>query len=184
MNKTWLCNVPHIRYLDLAIIFFFPLENQDYRKVALVTNSIAEKWNVTAEELEKIAAVNTPKVLPISFMRIETLMKELALLGEEIEIPEEEHQPMYIVTNENRMFGASGILYPGALKQISDWLQDDLYILPSSIHECIVIPCKNSYEKDVYEKMVHDVNEQQVTEEEFLSNTVYVYYADRDSIGL
>lgn len=140
------------------------------RGTVLITNSHLEKWNIKKEFLYSIASRNTEKIMPFEFMAMEDILQELT--GEEFEPSENE---MYVLSNKDRCFGAAVLLYKDALKNVADILQDDYYILPSSVHELIIIPKLKSVGKDELTLMVKDVNATQLEPEEILSDHAYFY---------
>lgn len=83
--------------------------------------------------------------------------------------------PMYIMTNSNGINGASVLLYKNIIREFSKKCNSDLYILPSSIHEVILVPYEKSIKKEALEELVFDVNRTQVPTEDVLSNQVYLY---------
>lgn len=83
--------------------------------------------------------------------------------------------PMYVLTNESRRNGATSILYEGELERIGRKLKDDFYILPSSIHEVIIVPMSCGHSRDELRRMVKEINLTQVSQVEYLSDHVYVY---------
>lgn len=83
--------------------------------------------------------------------------------------------PMYIMTNSNGINGASVLLYKNIIREFSKKCNSDLYILPSSIHEVILVPYEKSIKKEALEELVFDVNRTQVPTEDILSNQVYLY---------
>lgn len=87
---------------------------------------------------------------------------------------------MYILTNEEKYFGAAALLYPHVLSHISRLLHCNFYVLPSSIHECILVPDSGQFSKKELETMVREVNETQVEDEEVLSQNVYYYDGKRE----
>lgn len=82
---------------------------------------------------------------------------------------------MYVLTNAQNIYGATTVIYKDAIRDFSQKLQCDLYLLPSSVHEFILIPAKHSFEKGELEDMVQIVNRTQLPKEEFLSDFVYYY---------
>ena len=86
---------------------------------------------------------------------------------------------MYVLTNQNKLNGASCILYEHLLELFADRLGADLYILPSSVHEVILIPATSDTSFAELSRMVKEVNETQVSPEEILSD--HVYYFSRNS---
>lgn len=82
---------------------------------------------------------------------------------------------MYVLTNAQNIYGATTVIYKDTIRDFSQKLQCDLYLLPSSVHEFILIPAKHSFEKKELEDMVQLVNQTQLPKEEFLSDFVYYY---------
>ena len=90
---------------------------------------------------------------------------------------------IYVVTNQRGTFGATMILFPDILKVISEFYGDDLYILPSSIHEILVLPkCSDNVEK--LKITVREVNELCVEQKELLSNQVYLYQRNSGKVEI
>lgn len=88
-----------------------------------------------------------------------------------------------VVTNQRKTFGATMILFPKILKAISEFYEDDLYVLPSSVHEILVLPkCSDSAER--LKTTVREVNELCVEQKELLSDQVYLYYRDSEKITI
>ena len=93
----------------------------------------------------------------------------------------EQEMPMYIMTNANGINGASVLLYQDAMKNFAIEKNCDFYVLPSSIHEIILVPYQERLDRDTLTNMVLDVNRTQVPVEEILSNKVYLYKRDTNS---
>lgn len=181
-NKSWLTEVPYIRYLDMAIVFYYPVPGKEEEHMALITNENIKSWQLSVEKLEELAEENTPKFQPLFFTALETLIQELC---EECLMPQFQsgnRLPMYVLSNNKKLFGAAAMLYPGVLLQISRYLKDDLYVLPSSVHECIIVPANSVYTRNELENIVREVNENQVPDEDFLSNNIYFYSSQDDSL--
>ena len=92
--------------------------------------------------------------------------------------------PMYVLTNQNKLNGASCILYEHLLEHFADRLCCDLYILPSSIHEVILIPATSDTSYQELSQMVQEVNDTQVSPEEILSDHVYYFSRSSGSIRM
>lgn len=105
----------------------------------------------------------------------------LLRLKEDIE-NEEERIPMYVLSNRQKMQGAACIFYPDILKNFSKEKNSDLYILPSSIHEVILLPAKDATDKEELLTMVTEINRTQVEECEVLADSVYYYHKDSDRL--
>ena len=91
---------------------------------------------------------------------------------------------MYIVTNVRMVNGASSILYEGFLRRFAKDHPGNFYIIPSSIHEVVLVPEDMVEEPDHLASVISQANEAVVQPEEVLSDSLYYYDADQDSISL
>ena len=85
------------------------------------------------------------------------------------------HGLMYVLTNMQRNYGAAVLLYPGLLEMIGEEWKENFYILPSSIHEVLLVPESKNPGLSELKEAVFSINRTEVTKEEFLSDTVYYY---------
>lgn len=86
----------------------------------------------------------------------------------------ESGMPVYVLTNPENFLGAGGIVLPSVLTQLSDFFMQDFYILPSSIHEVVVIPIDRiNYTPEQLARMVGNTNRHFVPRIELLSTHVY-----------
>lgn len=180
MNERMLKRVPHIRYLDLAEVFYYRVEQGHFPGGSvLIHNNNLVTWGITKSQLMKDAAFNTSRKLPYSFVGMESLIAELS--GEKLmDFPTEEL--MYVLTNEEKYYGAAVLLYPHVLSHIGTLLKRNFFVLPSSVHECILVPDLGHYTRFELMKMVREVNQNQVEEEEILSYQVYYYDRKREAL--
>jgi len=190
-NRELLREIPHIPYLDLAIVFYCLVPETPYENASiLIYNNHLAYWNISKDTLMELARKNTQMLLPWRCSPLAELIRPaLELLPEQeqastYEILEEETVPMYVLTNSQQYFGAACILYSNALYDISHNLQDDLYILPSSIHEVILIPASMAEHPTELANIVQEVNITEVAPDEILSDSVYYYQQESDQITL
>lgn len=188
LNEELLKKIPSIPFQDLAIVFALLLDRQeddpeagwetklkgrqkDTREVScLIHYGYLKLWGIDEDELYPLAAENTPRLLPL---RYQTMVD--AIGKEDAELVPGEEPEMYVITNQEGVYGAAAILYPGALKDISDQIGSDLLILPSSVHELILLPF-DEYAKEIdFWEMVAEVNQTEVPPEDILSGEVYRY---------
>lgn len=171
-NRDLLEHVPHEIHLDLALVFFYIADQEDGRKkIFLFNNAQMKEHGITKKELKKWAMENTPRLLPVSFHSMGDLLREFQF---EDQITAA-HVPMYVLTNVKMFLGAACIFYPCVLPSIGKAVQSDFFILPSSVHECIILPASSAYTRCELEKIVYEVNITQVPEQEILSDHVYFY---------
>jgi len=138
----------------------------------LVHSDHLKLWNISEEVLHEYARENTMKLRPFKLQRLDNLIEELCPTEDPFRV---EGLPMYVLTNTERMFGASGLLYDRLLFMAGEELEDDYYILPSSIHELILVPQKVVEDPEYFEWMVHEINENELAPEDVLSDHVYFY---------
>jgi len=119
-----------------------------------------------------------------TFYEINSIEKDMIeeLTEEEFMCGFHQDNNMLVVSNHRNINGASCMIYPDLLKEISEQLDSDLYILPSSIHELIIIKNDYSYNKKILKEMVKDINFTQVPLEDVLSNNIYFYSRSRFAI--
>lgn len=174
-NQEMLRSIPFTKFKDLAIVFFVLIgSNTNGQLTVQIQNEHLKLWNVTKQEIEKIAKENTRVIYPMIFKGIgEVILSMMGSLSEEKPINEDE--VMFVVTNETKTYGAVNIIFEDILENIAQKLEDNYYILPSSIHDLIILPEGSGCMKEEMEAIVADINATQVEEEDVLSNTVYFY---------
>lgn len=176
-NKKKLENVPIKRVLDLALV---PLALFEHPKLGSGTIMIERShlgiWEISEDELWENVVNSAPSVAPA---KIKGLMDFLTnLTGQEENV--DELCGIYVITNTSGNLGAGVVFYPDLLKELADDHECDLFIIPSSIHECIVIPDSGMCtETDYLRAIIREVNRSTVADEEILSDNLYMY--DRDS---
>lgn len=181
-NREMLQEIPYIPFLNLAKVFYVALSSEEYGDGSiLIQNRHMKFWGVSTEELDEIASQNTPKLFQAEVIDLEDVVKEI-MQSESTEFEISEEDRMYVVTNRARHYGAAVMCYPSIIKEFAEQKECDLLIIPSSIHELIILPYKKN---QVYIKnMVKEVNATQVAPEEVLSDSVYVYQRETDSITI
>lgn len=184
-NKKRLEQIPHISFLDFAITYFVYMKQEDFgygNGSVQIENEHLELWGVEKEQLHRLAIKNSVEKMPVKFLSIQEILigmlnqKGIATDDLQDEMTKlQDEIPMYVLSNEQNYFGASVLYYPGVLKEISKRFQSDLIILPSSIHEVIVLPVSGEEQFDEMNEMIEDINKEQVADEEVLSGHLYYY---------
>ena len=177
-NEKLLEQVPHKRILDLAVVFYCLLDNEYGRSAtALIYNNNLKNWNVTIDDVYKAALKNTPDLLHSKISSMAALFEKCGVNvdGEEVDLKDYVPSDMYVLTNESKLNGAACILYENVLYDFAQKLGADLYILPSSVHEVILLPKLSMFEKDELVNMVKEVNTEGVAADEVLTDHVYEY---------
>ena len=192
MNREMLKTVPHLHILDLAIVFNIVIEEDAYNTPELmppvimrmedllaemIINDISMQWDDEDEQeqwdfvKEDCAYGGHPKEKVSEYVR------------EEIEkMKYDDKIDMYVLTNEKRINGAGTMFYDGLLKKFADKIEKDLIIIPSSVHEVILIPKDNEISDEEINEMIGEVNENELETVEILSNHMYLYCRRDDRI--
>lgn len=171
MNKEQLQDVPHLKYLDLVIVFQIVMESVEYGSATvLIHNHFLDMWGKTTEELYEVAMENMK-----SECEITSMVSILAGIGL-CDCSDEMNGSMYVMTNSLKLFGAATMLLKDRLAEFAK--EEDcryVVILPSSVHEILLLPHHSIENVHELANMVQDVNDTQVERMEILSYNVYVY---------
>jgi hypothetical protein len=188
-NAELLSKRPHSELDDLAVTYCVMLGNEESASVHVpVTYQLMEMWGISQEELHDIAVSNLESVSPSTFMSMNEVMAEMMLpqMIEECNGNREMAEAMlsammppddkmFVLSNEKRINGASALLDDKIMDEVREQVGDNFYILPSSVHECLIIPADEVIELRELENMVKEINETKVEPQDRLSNHVYQY---------
>ena len=187
-NKDMLKEVPHREVNDTSVVYRI-MVSDDEKEIgsALITNRIAEEMGMNEEQLFKVAAENTPRLFPPVIKPMSQVI--FGMLTENGGMPKDVAEQvvdemkggkemMWIITNNKGISGAVNMIFEKNLYELSKGMGEDLYILPSSIHEVIAVPASMGNPEKLAE-LVLQVNTTAVDVSERLSNQVYHY--DRDA---
>ncbi|MDD3279535.1 MAG: DUF5688 family protein [Lachnospiraceae bacterium] len=180
-NKDLLKRIPHIPFLDLAIVFYLLLEINNKSVASMpIKNRHLAIWGIDLDTLYSCAKENTPKLLPASIQPISDVIGKIdeELATQNIDLG------MLILSNTYNNLGAGCILYDNILKQLSCQFGESLYVIPSSTHECIILP-KSKVENGAYLKyMICSINEKVVDPDEVLADHPYYYDLQKETLEL
>lgn len=177
-NAELLTKVPHENMEDMAVVYRFVLEsNEDGRASILVTNDMIDRMGVTHEQLRADALENAPEIRPAVIQGMNEVMREM--MGPEVfemmGIPEQTEEMMYVASVPDKNAGAGVLAYQEFMDQAAERIGGDFYILPSSIHEILLVPDNGEQMADDLRDMVVQVNATEVRPDEKLSDNVYHY---------
>lgn len=178
-NKKFLADAPCIRWHDLAIVFYYALEETVAKRATITINrQHMLMWKQSAESLYRIAGRNTRRDMPELLVSMSELVREMTGMH----MRDDEELPMYVLTNMEKRYGAAALLYSSQIRTLADQFECDLLILPSSVHEVLLLPDDKRQEYDFYRQMVSEVNRTQVEPEEVLSHNLYRYNRKKSEI--
>lgn len=184
-NAVLLSGIPHFRYLDLAIVFYIIVaESDEGQMTALIHDEHLSLWNITKEDLSSLSERNTGVLLPVRITPIEDAILELE--DEDSVTDPSSLYPvnLYVLTNEKGINGASCLLYKDVLKNFAAQVDDDLIILPSSIHEVLLAPSKKALSLNDLNEMIYCINRSEVPMEDRLSDHIYFYSREQNCLCL
>ena len=160
--------------------------------LATLYPELVDEWDgVTTEELHDIALHNlSESQIEFKTMRdvlVDMMFPDGIREGDPRAFmlpPEEENPSMYVLSNADKLNGAAALLEAKTMEDISEKLGGDFIVLPSSVHETIVLPLNEDMDRHTLEAMVQDVNVGQVALEERLSDHVYMYDSQEKELVL
>lgn len=202
-NAEILEQIPFVDWMDLAVVFYLLLHEDGRGTVSMtVQNAHLEEWGVTKEEVYQMAVENAEYLLPAKLVAVEDLLEEEEskmlpesilpaeileeknLLDKKFLEAEQETEGMYVLTNSLQNYGAACILYPKMPEKIEKLLGEDYYILPSSIHEMLIVPQQYSVGQEAFGRMICEINETQMLPEEVLGDHSYFYRAEKGELSM
>ena len=178
-NAEMLKNTPHFQYGDLAAIFQVQVDSNEFGNATItVKEEHMKMWGVTPQQLFDAAKENMEDRQPFRIQSMMEVMAEMMGLDPEM-MSEDMAPPMYVMSNESKINGAAAMIFTEKLQEFADAHETNLFILPSSIHEILLIPESAEMNVQDLKDMVMQVNATEVSPEEVLSDNVYFY--DKDS---
>lgn len=196
-NQELLQDVPYVSFMDLAVVFYILVDQSvDGNATALVKNGMMQLWgNPDVYDIYDLAKMNTQRIFRGHVASMMEVMSGIIAENDNVDpdlvdaffsmdVYEDNFMPMFIATNKSKINGASVLLYDGLLAEFARRVCGDFYILPSSIHETILLPVTGEMDVDYLIDMVRTVNSTEVSPDEVLSDNVYKYIADEDRVEM
>lgn len=180
-NKELLESVPYRPFLDLAVICRIVVGIMDGGFTSVIVNEeILERMGLTENELFEAARRSIPTMCSPVLKPLATVVREIT--GKDM--PEAEKIPlMYVLTTQPEIFGASAVLNEAMLHDLAEKLKDDLYLLPASIREMIVLPASD-IDSEPLAALVKNINEKEQPKKNWLSHNVYKYLRKERTITM
>ena len=189
-NEKLLENRPYTMVDDLAVTYCVMLEDSPDGSMSVpITTALMENYGINAEQLHALAMTNMDQLSPATFKSMNEVMKEMMMPqmleqcgGDEVLADQmmsamcpPDVGNMYVLSNEQKLNGAAVLLNESVMEQVAEKVGGEFYILPSSIHETLIIPKSAGMERAELENMVQEVNATQVAPQDRLSDHVYTY---------
>lgn len=131
-NRERLTHEPHRRVLDMALCYAILFEKESEAEGLLsITDELLTEWGITEEMLYARAMENTVRLMG------EEMGQLSDFCGEE---ETERTKPLRVLTNRHEFFGATAVLYSKKLREYAETIESNLYVIPISVHEMVVLP--------------------------------------------
>lgn len=180
-NEEFLEQVPHEQFLDLAIVAYVRVNDRKIGNgLIMVRNEHLMQWGVDAATVLGIAKQNTHDHDGFSIKHIMDVITCLANHGG-IQPEDKPDIPMYVATNERMINGAAVMTMPDKLSEFAGIIGGDYYVIPSSVHELILVGKQNNSSAQDIDEMIRQVNMTQLGPDDILSDHVYIY-SQRDQV--
>ena len=190
INQAYLEDAASLQYLDLSILFYCTMITESRHVYCSKISKVQmEDWGTDVQTLYDVARRNTPRLLGVYLKEVRDVIMDMLNVAEDNmkdsllqALNDESRSPMYILSNCTRNSGAGCIFAEDILKGLANKLEDDLYLIPSSIHEVMLIPVHARMSREEVDAMVADVNRSVLRPEDILSDHVYIYRRQEDRI--
>lgn len=183
-NAKLLQTCPNKTYLDLSIVFYYMCDDKAIsggQSMVLITNTIFTSWGISLDALYD-ATMNNIHLLGCNVRgivdMIAKMLKDKGTPDDIISMMINDMQsvPLTVVTNDANFKGAYlAFLNPNICKKLAQNYNNNLLILPSSIHESIIAPVDIAPTIDNIKEIVKSINTTEILPEDFLSDSVYFY---------
>lgn len=188
-NEELLQDIPYIKYLDFAVVFFVPASMEKrYEDSTLVDNHIIRRWQVDEQTLFEVAIRNGKQLMPAKIQYIDDVIIQM-IEEREYDVFHFDEMLDYIGLNPSKRLlvlsnhkyacGAITMLYKGVLQKITNRINSSFLILPCSIDMVLIAKTDGLYEREIrgYSEMVKEINgnKELTPDMDFLSDNIYFY---------
>ncbi len=184
-NQKMLATVPYQKMEDLAVLYRCMMSKSDDQiGFVLVNNSLLRHWGISKEALHEQALLNMERLFTLEFHSMDYIIAEM--LG--IPYPEEEitqnKDGLFVLSNTQRTYGAAYLCCPDVLKSLDKKMEGNYLILPSSVHEIILLRERAEMDISDLREIVESVNQTAVRPTEYLSDNIYRFDCEKQSLSL
>lgn len=177
-NREQLSDMPEEEWMDLAKVCFCLLETEEEVTASFtVRNPYLQIWGIDREQLFRDAEANREKAPGPTLQKLDSMIPEYRECGGE-------QTPLYILTYPDRPYGAVSVTDGASLQAAGELFGSSFFILPSSVHECLLLPDDGSYDPAGLNRMVREINRTQLEPEEILADHIYRYDLFRRNVSV
>lgn len=172
-NRGRLRKMPHKRFHDLAVTFQIALNRYGNDTASIeIDNEMMKSWEKNTENLWTTAMSNLFKE-NLQIRDMDDMIEELA--GVRLDGQGEGKTSFYVLTNDVQKYGAVGMFRTDLLMELAERLEQNLYILPSSVHEVLLLPDNGKNETEGLKGIIREVNTEVVDRTDLLSYELYYF---------
>ncbi len=188
LNKDLLGTTPHRKFMDLAVVYYIKIDEFENSRIGtiLIQNQYMEMWGQDEESLYQAASANMRSDNDSAFDGMQTIFQ--CFIPKIIDLRNSGEIPLnigiYTLSNQSKLYGASALLDKDTLKEIGNIIKDDFIVLPSSMHQVIILASNSITEYGELANMVQRINDTQINADERLSNHVYAYSRSEESLRM
>lgn len=180
-NADMLADIPHKDIEDMSLVYRMQIDqNETGTSSVLITNEMLENYGITVDQLHQDAMDAAVINNPATFRSMQEVLSDLMGMPAEM-MPPMDGPQMYVASVESSLNGAGVIAYPDFMNQVAEQVGGDFFVLPSSVHEVLVVPDDGSIDRHDLESMVREVNASEVLPKDQLSDNVY-HYDSQDKV--
>lgn len=193
-NLSYMNGKPYIDVGNgLALIAVINCERSITSEWAIsVTNDLLDIMDVDKETLLTEAMKNTQELEPAELVSLTEFFMRTVQMGErstnllEEEMPDEirESNGAYCLSNRSKCQGAAALFYPGVMDRISEVISSGYYVIPSSIHELIIVPDNSRVKAEDLACLLDEGNRSVVEREDILSYNIFHYDRDKSQLRI
>lgn len=166
----------------LALTYHIAVEGPEGLGASVrVSDRMMEMFGITEQQLHADALASAQKLLPPKFMKLSVMMADMMGVDPSVTAPPPGTPDLMLLTNDQAFNGASALFYPEMMDNIAAEVGSDYFVIPSSIHEILILPDDGLTDAQALESIIQDVNASVVDPEEQLANYPY-HYDSRDHV--
>ncbi len=171
-NQGILKDVPHRIFGDIAAVCYivFSSAGNDYFSTP-ITNELFRRYGITEEQLFEDAYANADRMFP-------------KIIDKVPGPADKDGGYVYYITNSRKYYGSSAMFYPGALEAIAEFMGDDYYLIPSSVHEMALLPKSKNKDIPMLRQILGELNEENLQKKDYLSDNLFVYSRENKELSV
>lgn len=184
INKAWnakkLEEAVFVKFINLALVFRVMFDDNTS---CVITKRMINKWGVTTEDVMYAAFSNLYET-KFTIKSVAELLSNIDITGSGLIEEDLKDCPLYVMSNEHQMFGASGLARTDLLKDFVNRIEEDIFVIPSSIHEVLLVPATEDIDVMHLKDMVKCVNSTEVSKEQWLSENIYFFGRETNELEI